>query len=426
MHVTLITYGSRGDVEPFVALGRGFLRVGDEVRVVAPEVFESLVTVHGIDFVGLPGEPDRLVQNLVDMAGRNPLRMVSAMSRFVLPLAAGVFERVQQACTGTEVIIHSFLLTQAGHEVARALGIPDVSAQFFPIFSTTAEFAAVVFPDLPLGRPYRRLSHEMTTQIFRQGGRVLYWWVRRANPHLPRLQAWPFSRENKRRPPVLYAFSPHVVPRPRDWPADAHITGYWFLDDTGDWQPPQGLLDFLDAGPRPIAIGLGSTVTQRPDEIAHTVLRALALSGQRGVLVGRAWPQIAMSADVYALDFAPYGWLFPRMSAVVHHGGAGTTGVGLQAGVPNVVVPFTSDQPFWGRRVYELGAGPRPIPTQKLSAEKLAEALGKSVTDDSMRSLARELGERLGAEDGVSRAVGLVRRHVETMARRARRPIEAV
>lgn len=417
MHVTLITYGSRGDVEPFVALGRGFLQAGDTVRLVAPEVFGSMVSARGINFVGLPGDPDRLVQNLVELAGTNPLRMVSAMSKFVLPLAAEVFERVQTACTGTEVIIHSFLLTQAGHEVARGLGIPDVSAQFFPIFSTTAEFPAVAFPDLPLGRPYRRVSHEMTTQTFRQGGRILYWWVRRTNPHLPRLQAWPFSRDNRRRPPVLYAFSPYVVPQPRDWPGDAHITGYWFLDDTADWQPSRGLLNFLDTGPRPIAIGLGSTVTQKPDDIARTVLRALDLTGQRGVLVGKEWPQVDLSSDVFALVSAPYGWLFPRMSAVVHHGGAGTTGAALRAGVPNVVVPFTSDQPFWGRRVVELGAGPRPIPAQRLSAEKLAEAIEKSVTDDGMRSCARKLGERIAAEDGVSQAVALVRRHVRTAAK---------
>lgn len=418
MHVTLVTYGSRGDVEPFVALGRGFLRAGDEVRLVAPERFESMAAARGIDFLGLPGDPDRLVQDLVELAGRNPLRMVSSVSRFVLPLAARVFDQVRTACTGTEVIIHSFLLTQAGHEVARELGIPDVSAQFFPIFSTTAEFPAVAFPNLPLGRPYRRLSHVVTTQTFRQGGRILYWWVRRTNPHLPRLHGWPFSRNNGRRPPVLYAFSPHVVPQPRDWPGDAHITGYWFLDDNGNWQPPRGLLDFLDAGPRPIAIGLGSTVTQKPDDITRTVLRALDLTGQRGVLVGKEWSQEDLSADVFTLVSAPYGWLFPRMSAVVHHGGAGTTGVGLRAGVPNVVVPFTSDQPFWGRRVFDLGAGPRPIPAQRLSAEKLAAAIEISVTDDSMRSCARELGERIAAEDGISQAVALVRRQVRTAAQR--------
>jgi sterol 3beta-glucosyltransferase len=413
MQVTLLTYGSRGDVEPFVALGKGLLQADHSVRLAAPEGFNSLAAFHGLDFVGLPGDPDRLVQSLVEMAGRNPLRMVAVMSEFVVPLAAGVFERVEAACDGANVIVHSFLLTQAGHEVAKRLGIPDVSAQFFPIFASTAQFAAVAFPDLPLGGLYRRLSHGITTQIFRQGGRILYWWVRRANPHLPPLTGWPFSSKNERRSPILFAFSPHVVPPPADWPAAAHVTGYWFLDEPGAWEPSAELLDFLETGQRPVSISFGSTVTAEADELAETMLRALALSGQRGVMVGTRLPKEALPVDVLALDYVPYSCLFPRMSAVVHHGGAGTTGAGLRAGVPNIVVPFTSDQPFWGRRVQDLGVGPRPIAAQHLSAERLAEALVRVVHDKDMHRRARTVGECLRAEDGVSRAVDLILRYVD-------------
>jgi sterol 3beta-glucosyltransferase len=395
-----------------VALGKGFLEAGHSVRLAAPEGFNSLAASQGLDFVGLPGEPHRLVQSLVETAGRNPLRMVAVMSKFVVPLAASVFERVEAACDGAKVVVHSFLLTQAGHEIAKRLGIPDVSAQFFPVFAGTAQFAAVTFPDLPLGGLYRRLSHGITTQIFRQGGRILYWWVRRANPHLPSLTGWPFSSKNERRPPILFAFSPHVVPPPIDWPGDAHVTGYWFLDEPGSWEPPAELSDFLETGQRPVSISFGSTVTPEPDGLAETVLRALALSGQRGVIVGTGLPKEALSVDVLALDYVPYSWLFPRMSAVVHHGGAGTTGAGLRAGVPNIVVPFTSDQPFWGRRVHDLGLGPRPIAAQHLSAERLAEALVEAVHDKDMHSRARTIGECLRGEDGVSRAVDLILRHV--------------
>ena len=415
MQVTLLTHGSRGDVEPFVALGKGFVQAGHTVRLAAPEGFNSLAASHGLDFVGLPGEPHRLVQSLVEMAGRNPLRMVAVTSRFVVPLAARVFERVEAACDGAQVLVHSFLLTQAGHEVAKKLGIPDVSAQFFPIFAGTAQFAAVTFPDLPLGGLYRRLSHGITTQTFQQGGRILYWWVRRANPHLPPLTGWPFSSKDGRRPPILFAFSPHVVPPPTDWPGDAHVTGYWFLDEPGAWEPPAELLDFLEAGRKPVSISFGSTVTREPDELGETVLRALALSGQRGVLVGTGLPKEVLPVDVLALDYVPYGWLFPRMSAVVHHGGAGTTGAGLRAGVPNIVVPFTSDQPFWGRRVHDLGAGPRPIAAQHLTAERLAGALVRVVRDKDMQYRARTIGECLRAEDGVSQAVNLILRHVDAV-----------
>lgn len=415
MHITLLTYGSRGDVEPFVSLGRGFLEAGHNVRLVAPGIFASLAVSRGIDFVGLPGDPERLVRELVDMAGKNWWRMVMVMSRFVVPLAGDVSGQVRAACAGTDVVVHSFLMTQAGHETALELGIPDVSAQFFPVFNATAEFAGVVFPDLPLGDLYKRFTHGLVTQTYWQGGRLLYWWVRRANPHLPPLSGWPFSRRNEQRPPILYAFSPHIVPPPRDWPDDAHVTGYWFLDDPGDWQAPRGLLSFLEDGPPPVAIGLGSTVTRRPNELAQAVLQALTLSGQRGVIVGRGLRTADLPGDIFALEHAPYDWLFPRTSAVAHHGGAGTTGAGLRAGVPNIVVPFTSDQPFWARRVHALGAGPEPIPARKLSADRLAAAIVEAVNDADMRRRAREIGERLRAEDGVRKAVQLVQAHVESV-----------
>jgi sterol 3beta-glucosyltransferase len=414
MHITLLTYGSRGDVAPFVALGKGLLQAGHSVRLAAPETFESFVTAHGIDFVGLPGEPDRLVQDLVDEAGGSRWRMVTVMSRFVVPLAARVFEQARAACDGTEAIIHSFLLATAGHKVARDLGVPDLSGQFFPIFARTSEFPGVAFPDLPLGGPYRRLSHWMTTQTYWQGGRILYWWVRRSNPQLPPLTGWPFSSRNERRPPLLYAFSPLVVPPPADWPGDAHVTGYWFLDDSGDWQPPSDLVDFMDGGAAPVSISFGSTVTGNPEKLAKVVIDALTMSGQRGVLVGMGLDSTLLPRHVLALDYVPYGWLFPRMSAVVHHGGAGTTGAGLRAGVPNIVVPFTSDQPFWGRRVHKLGAGPKPIPARRLSAQRLSEALVEAANNDEMRARARKIGERMRAEDGVSRAVEIIERHVES------------
>jgi sterol 3beta-glucosyltransferase len=416
MHVTVLTYGSRGDVEPFVALGRGLLQAGHSVRLAAPQAFESFVTAHGIDFVGLPGDPDRLVRDLVDEAGGNWWRMTAVMSRFVVPLAVRVSEQARGACDGAEIIVHSFLLTAAGHQAARELGVPDVSAQFFPVFASTAEFPGVVFPDLPLGASYRRFSHWVIAQTFWQGGRILYGWVRKSNPELPPLTGWPFSPQNERRPSLLYAFSPAVVPPPADWPGDAHVTGYWFLDEPGDWQPPRKLVDFLDAGPAPVSISFGSTATRHPGELAETVTEALVASGQRGVLVGAGWASNDLPESILALETVPYGWLFPRMSAVVHHGGAGTTGAGLRSGVPNIVVPFTSDQPFWGRRVHELGVGPKPIPARKLSAERLASALVEATSSAKMRANAEEVGKRIRAEDGVSRAIEVIEAYLEARA----------
>ena len=411
MRISLLTYGSRGDVEPFIALGKGFERAGHSVRLAAPVVFEQLVSSHGIDFIGLPGDPDSLVQDLVDEAGKNYLRMIRVMSKFVMPIAVGVLDQINFACTNTDIIIHSFLLTNAGHEIAREKGVPDFSAQFFPVFSTTAEFPGIVFPDLPLGNLYRRLTHEFITQTFWQGSRVLYRWLRRSNPHLPPFTNWPFAARNDRQTPILYAFSPAVLPQPADWGEDVHITGYWFTDHP-DWRPPQKLLDFLDSGSPPIAIAFGSTSTRSPEKLAKTMLEALALSGQRAVIVGVKDNFNDLPSTVIQLDTAPYRWLFTKMSAVVHHGGAGTTGTGLMAGVPNIIIPFTSDQPFWGHRVHSLGAGPKPLPAKKLTAQTLAELIICAVDDQKMRTRARAIGEQIRAEDGISRAIDIVTRYV--------------
>ncbi len=412
MRITLLTYGSRGDVEPFIALGIGFIRAGHSVRLAAPVVFEKLVSSHGIDFIGLPGDPDSLVQDLVDKAGKNYLRMIRTMSKFVVPIAVGVLDQVQSACEDTDIIIHSFLLTNTGYEIAREKGIPDFSAQFFPVFSTTTEFPGIVFPDLPLGNLYRRLTHEFITQTFWQGSRVLYRWIRRSNPHLPPLTGWPFAVRNERRTPILYAFSPIVLPPPADWSEDVHVTGYWFTENP-DWYPPHKLLEFLDSGSTPVAITFGSTSTRNPERMATIVREALALSEQRAVIVGAENHFTDLPNTVLQLDSTPYSWLFARMSVVIHHGGAGTTGAGLIAGVPNIIVPFTSDQPFWGYRVHALGAGPKPIPAKKLTARNLAMSIVTAVNDHEMRARAKAIGARIHAEDGVSRAIDIVQDYVE-------------
>ena len=416
MRITLLTYGSRGDVEPFVALAQGFLRAGHTVRLAAPTYFSSLIAAHEIDFVGLPGEPQQLVQDFVDEAGKSPWRMIHVMSKFVVPLATSVLERIRTACRDADVIVHSFLLTSAGYEMAREMDVPDISVQLFPVFSTTAEFPSPPFPDLALGDLYRRLSHKLVSQIFWQGSRYSFWRVRRANPHLSPLTGWPFDTRMDRQTPILYAFSSHVIPRPKDWRNDVHITGYWFSDDVGEWRPSEELLDFLNAGPAPISIVFGSTISRNMEGIIERVLEALAYSGQRGIVVAASAQPKDSSSEVFQTDYVPYGWLFPRMSAVVHHGGAGTTGVGLKAGVPNIVVPFTSDQPFWGRRVYALGAGPKPIPARNLSAKKLAEAIISAVGDEEMRQRAKTIGEHIRTEDGVSKAVDIIQRYVERTA----------
>ena len=211
--------------------------------------------------------------------------------------------------------------------------------------------------------------------------------------------------------PMLSAYSPQIIPHPADWSENVHVCGYFFLDNQTGWQPPADLLSFLDGGNPPVYIGFGSMAGQNPQELAAIVLQALAQSGQRGLLL-TGWGALrtgSIPENVFVLESAPHNWLFPRMAAVVHHGGAGTTAEGLRAGIPNIIVPFILDQPFWGKRVHAMGLGPEPVPQKKLSADRLANAIRSAVSDRKIQAQANAIGKAIRAEDGIANAVAVVK-----------------
>jgi UDP:flavonoid glycosyltransferase YjiC (YdhE family) len=209
---------------------------------------------------------------------------------------------------------------------------------------------------------------------------------------------------------IVQGFSPTAVPHPSDWPANVHTTGYWFLDEQPEWRAPQNLLDFLHAGEPPVYVGFGSMTGRDPGALTRIIVEAVTQSGQRAVLQS-GWAGIGkmqLPSRMFRVDVASHRWLFRRVSAVVHHGGAGTTAEGLRAGVPAVIVPHMADQPFWGTRIAALGAGPRPIPRNKLTVARLADAIRKAVTNPKMRERAAGVGSKIRAEDGIGTAVTLI------------------
>ncbi len=188
------------------------------------------------------------------------------------------------------------------------------------------------------------------------------------------------------------------------------MTGYWFLDAAADWTPPAALMKFLNSGKPPVYIGFGSMGSRKPAATAALVLAALDRSGQRGILLS-GWgglSQANLPDTVLMVESIPHSWLFPRMAAVVHHGGAGTTAAGLRAGVPSIVIPFFGDQLFWGQRVAKLGVGTAPIPRKQLTVELLAQAIDRAVTDPVMIRQAANLGAKIQAEDGIAHAVAVI------------------
>jgi UDP:flavonoid glycosyltransferase YjiC (YdhE family) len=285
-----------------------------------------------------------------------------------------------------------------------------------PLTPTRAFPAMGAPPRLALGGWVNRLTHHLAEQLLWQPirRRVNRW--RRDALGLPdEARLGPGARMRRLGVPVLYGFSRHVVPPPADWPPSVHVTGWWTLEAPVAWAPPSALARFLAEGAPPVFVGFGSMTPRNADGLTRLVLDAVARVGAR-VVLQRGWGGLgdatggALPPWACVVDEIPHAWLFPRMAAVVHHGGAGTTGAALRAGVPSVVVPLFADQPFWGERVHALGVGPRPIMRPALTATRLADALRQALGDAGMRERAARLGALLAADDGVAAAVAAVDR----------------
>jgi UDP:flavonoid glycosyltransferase YjiC (YdhE family) len=274
----------------------------------------------------------------------------------------------------------------------------------------TREFGGWIFPEPPRWLPFRGTACLLSQRL---GWRLMYKLVgqaydtaRRRVLDLPPGKN-PFSQLETERWPTLYGFSRSVVPRPADWGPEIELTGYWFLDRDLRWRPPPELEAFLAAGPTPICVGFGSMPSPDPAALTREVVRSLELAGQRGILLS-GWGALAgveLPNSVFALEAAPHDWLYPRMAAVVHHGGAGTTSAALRAGVPSVVLPFIADQVFWGKRIAAIGAGRPPVSRRKLKAGPFSEVLRDLVENPRYRAGAERVAAELAAEDGVGRAV---------------------
>ena len=217
----------------------------------------------------------------------------------------------------------------------------------------------------------------------------------------------PLRTARARSRPQLCGWSANLLPRPPDWPDNRHVTGYWFLGRDKDWEPSQGLLDFLGDGPSPVCMGFGSSSVAGPEKVAGVFAETLGRLGQRGVLLG-GWGGLRgedLPGNVFQTEEVPYEWLLPKTRGFVHHGSAGATHAAVRAGIPSVVVPAYGDQPLWAHLLARMGVAPRPVPRRVLSTDRLATAISRLITDSRLRDRAEELGENVRSEDGVGKAV---------------------
>ncbi|MFN2139625.1 MAG: glycosyltransferase [Candidatus Promineifilaceae bacterium] len=419
MNILIITFGSRGDVQPYLALGKGLRTAGHDVTLCTAEQFEPLIRENGLNYGYMTGELLKLIDT---DAGREALeetvgvfgslKTMAKLARQTNPLNRQMILDSWAAAQQVEpqvVVYHPKAL--GGLSIAEAFNAQPFMALLQPMIVPTADFPAPGVPELPLGDRYNRISYKAVAM----GMSMYAGMVNKIRQEEMGLDKFPrgtgLDKTAAGEPvPVLHAFSPHVVPRPDDWPPQAVIPGYWFLDSGQEWQPPAELENFLAAGDPPVYVGFGSMAGRDPVRLTGIVIDALRLAGLRGILA-TGWGGLQardLHPTIFKLESAPHAWLFPRMAAVVHHGGAGTTAAGLRAARPTVICPFMGDQPFWGSRIHALGAGPEPIPQKKLTPENLAAALRHAVDGPEMRARAETVAEGIRSENGVANAIAII------------------
>jgi len=408
MKITLLTMGTRGDTQPFISLAVRLKEQGHQVILGARPDFADLTKKYGVEFapLGLPYK-SFIMDNTKGFESGNFLKIAMQGVKQRKLMFENMGEDAYRAAQGSDAIIFKYSWF-AGYSIAEKLGIPCAAAMLFPITPTKE------FPCFMIGEGKNR-GKLMNAVFWWVSDQVIIWQYQRSyDTKLRRkmgLRPLPFfgphKRQAKENMPVFYAYSPTVLPKPSDWPERINVTGIWPSLKPACWEPSANLLQFLENGAVPVYIGFGS-MPSNAEKTLVMILKALELSGNRGVILA-GWADIGSAGKlpktVFCVNDEPHHWLFPKMAAIVHHGGAGTTTSALLSGVPSIITPSTIDQHSWGRQVHALGAGPAPIPFKNLTPELLATAITEATTNKIMRNRAFEISKVLEKEDGLKQTL---------------------
>lgn len=408
--IAIITLGSRGDVQPYVALGRGLAQEGYAVRIVTLEPFCDFVESHGLQFKPIP-DPLTSVEDSAswkewqssDCTLWRKLRTLHGLLQEARPALIRTFDACLEACRGSHAVLSAFT-GFPGPRVAADLGVPHVWALLQPS-TPTREFATILSPRLDFKLGLLNLaSHRVADAGFRwMFSGALREWADETDVHMPGSSGT-----------VVYGFSPVLIPRPSDWGSDVHISGYWRLDAAAVWTPPEQLSRFYDRNDHPVCLCHGVIDWRSSREALDMMVEAVHASGHPGVIVSEALDaQVeSVSDSCIIIEPAPFEWLFPRACLVVHHGGAGTTATALRAGRPSLVLPSCFDQAFWAYACRRLGVAPRPLAPHRVTVRTLADSIRETLSSGRYVANAKRYGEIIRKEDGVRCAVEILGRHL--------------
>ncbi|WP_195782611.1 glycosyltransferase [Priestia megaterium] len=415
MLITMLTTGTRGDTQPFMALGLELKKRGYRVRIAASESYQNLIEPYGFEFASLRGDVSKIIESgAADDAinADSPLKFFSSLkNEKMMGMMVNIQEDLHKACIGADAIVYH-PGAAIGYFATKEMNIPSILASPFPM-TPTKDYPALIFYDRPrFGKIYNKLTHHIFEWGFWKvvSGPLKKYWVQQHGEG-PNDFSCPYPKQRTAANPTIISSSPTVFPVSKDWPKHVHCYGNWFMESDHSYQPEEKLAEFLEAGEPPVYVGFGSVGDKKnADETTALVIKALKLAGKRGIIntggIGMSHAE-EMTDDILFIKGVPHEWLFPKMSAVVHHGGAGTTAAGLRAGVPSVIVPYGNDQFAWGRKIHELGIGSKAIPRKELTAEKLSAAISYTQMNE-IRSKAKEVGKQIRAEKGAEKAAQVI------------------
>lgn len=401
LKITCLTIGSRGDVQPYIALCRGLLAEGHRPRIATHREFEPWVRLNGIEFAPIEGDPAELMGLCVE----NGMFTYSFLKEASTKFRGWIDELLSSAwssCQDSDLLIES-PSAMAGIHIAEALKIPYFRAFTMPWTRTRAYPHAFAVPDHNMGGAYNYMTYVMFDNLFWKAiaGQVNRWRKSKLG-----LRSTNLDKMQPNKVPFLYNFSSSVVPPPVDYFDWIRVTGYWFLDEGSSWTPPDDLAAFIkqanDDGKKIVYIGFGSIVVSDPLALTKTVVESVLNTDVRCIL-SKGWSdrlgdpsitkaEIPLPPEIYQIEAAPHDWLFSQVHAVAHHGGAGTTGASLRAGVPTIIKPFFGDQFFFGSRVEDLGVG---LCLKKLNVNAFSKALWEATNDERMIVKAKLLGRKI-------------------------------
>ncbi|KAJ1305709.1 hypothetical protein OPQ81_010444 [Rhizoctonia solani] len=432
--INVMIAGSRGDVQPYIALGQQLQEYGHTVRISTHEAFRSLVKDAGLMFFNIDGDLSGLMGFVVrnpglipgldgledgDNGGKQSI-ITEMLERCLLSCYAEDEGSKGEPGFAADLII-SNPVTFAHIHCAEALGIP-LHLSFTTPWSPTAAFPHPLVnitqnneTEPGMANYY---SYSLVDMITWQklGHTINKFRTKRLRLEYLSTQSV-IGMTERVSVPWTYLISPTIVPKPADWMSNIDVTGFCFLNLAKCYDPPRELVEFIEAGEPPVYIGFGSNILEYSENMAKSVLEAVSQAGVRAIIsAGSGSLDVGLiktaGNGVFALTtYVPHDWLFERVAVVVHHGGVGTTAIGLKCGKPTVIVPFFGNQPWWDVQVMRSGAGPPPIHPNKFSAESLAAAIRVAVSQE-MRESAKQIGEIIRNEKGLKMAVESIHKHL--------------